>query len=330
MLFLRAIFLFTIGEQQSHFEIVMSIRNFYTFSFAVLNLSRIINTKELKGLEFLANLLSGGFMDTKPRDIDDDDAHSRAPLNGTSSNNFYEFITFTERTVCLPHEEASELRAQRELTDGSGRIRAPVKVKCLLGNGTNNDTLLVIDSLKQVSQLLGPLGNSTKRNQPGICGLILFYAKSCMSSSMAAPHMNALPKYFPDIRVAAIDSFRFHSVNTDFGIIALPTLMLFHHGRPVVKFNETSFTVNNFVKFIARHTDIEPTTSKVYVTSGDFQGPLPNTIEKDTDHCLWLAWVFIFLCASYHFLRSKYCAQIVEIVKRNWRESSETHQELTN
>lgn len=289
-----------------------------------------IKTKELKGLQFIANFLSGDFMDRNSDtngNSDDDDAHSK--LNATSictiNHSFVDYVTYAERRICFLNGEADEIRMDQEAAaNASGRRRrAPIKVKCLPSNDTTNGTLIVIDSLKEVAQLLGPLGNLTKRTQPGICTLILFHTKSCVSSSLAAPHMNALPKYFPDIQMGAIDSFRFHSVNTDFGIIALPTLMLFHRGRPVVKFNESLFSVNNFVKFIGRHTDIEPITSKIFVTSDDFRGPLSNKVEKETDHCLWLAWIFIALVICYHFARSKYFAQIIEVIKRNWRESSE-------
>lgn len=280
-------------------------------------------------MHYIANILSGQFIERvgDANTVDDDDLQSKLSSSTDVTNlvtGFIDYVGYVEQRICLPVDETEELtRASNEANGGSGRRRAPIKIKCLAGNETANATLLVIDSLKDVTKLLGPFGNVTKRTQPGICAIILFYTKSCMSSSMAAPHMNALPKYYPDIRMGAIDSFRFHTVNTDFGIIALPTLMLFHRGRPVVKFNESQFTVNNFVKFIERHTDILPSTSKVFVTSDDFRGPLPNVVEKDTDHCLWLAWVFIGLVAIYHFVRTVYFAQFIEVIKRNWRESSE-------
>lgn len=289
----------------------------------------IIKTKELKGLQFIANFLSGDFMDRSSdgnASSDDDDTKLNATSICTINYSFIDYVSHAERRVCFLNGEADEIRMDQEAAANAGgrRRRAPIKVKCLPSNETANSTLIVIDSITQLAQLLGPLGNVTKRTQPGICTLILFYTKSCVSSSLAAPHMNALPKYFPDIRMGAMDSFRFHSVNTEFGIIALPTLMLFHRGRPIVKFNESLFSVNNFVKFIGRHTDIEPVTSKIFVTSDDFRGPLSNKVEKVADNCLWLAWIFIGLVICYHFARSKYCTQIIEVIKRNWRESSET------
>lgn len=283
-------------------------------------------TKELKALQVIANFFSGDFLERRAQPADDDDAHlTIAPFRITNFT-FIEFITHADRRMCLLNEETYRLQKMYEKSNGR-RTRMPIRVQCLPQNDTSNVTLTVIDSLKEVAQLLGPLSNITKRTEPGNCALILFYTKSCVSSSLAAPHMNALPKYFQDIRMAAIDSYQFHSINTDFGVLALPTLMLFHRGRPVVKFNETAFTLNNFVKFIERHTGMKTSSSKVFVTSADFRGPLSNKLEKDTDYCLWLSWAFIAFCCVYHFFRSAYFAQVVEIIQRNWRESSEATQQ---
>ena len=97
--------------------------------------------------------------------------------------------------------------------------------------------------------------NITSRQSPGNCVVVLFYSVSCPFSSLAAPHFNALPKYFPDIKMAAIDAMKYRSVNAQFGIVGTPTMMLFHNGRPTAKFNETSqYDLKVFSKFISKHT----------------------------------------------------------------------------
>lgn len=258
--------------------------------------------------------------------VNNDDIAFQSTSRGDTNiqTGFVDYVSYLERRICLPIDERAELDRAGYNMAGAKRKRTPIKVKCLTNhNATTNATLMIVDSLKDVTALLGPYENGT-RAMSGICAVILFYTKSCASSALAAPHMNALPKYYTDIRMGAIDSFRFHSVNSDFGIIALPTLMLFHRGRPVAKFNESHFTVYNFIKFIGRHTDIYPNTLKVFVTSDDFRGPLPNNVEKDTDHCLWLSWLFIVVVLIYHFSKSTYYAQIVEVMRHYWRESIET------
>ena len=44
------------------------------------------------------------------------------------------------------------------------------------------------------------------RSQPAVCLLVLFYGRSCPFSAAAAPHVNALPRAFPDLQVLAVDA----------------------------------------------------------------------------------------------------------------------------
>lgn len=327
MLLIRCLITFLTGNERIILNKCQKL--FYILNLSVLLYVSKINTKELKGFQFLVSLISGEFMETRHKEPDDDDSATQMISIGETNYNFIDFITYSDKKVCLDYEFADYQRALKQNAESGNKNRGPIKVKCLTDNKTNG-TLHLIESLKDVATLLGPVGNSTKRTDAANCALILFYTRSCTSSTLAAPHFNALPRYFLDIKIGAVDSFRFHSLNTEFGIIGLPTIMLFHQGRPVVKFNETSFTINNFVRFITQHTNIEPTTTKLFVTSADFHGPLPNTIERDTDYCLWMAWIFILVCVCYYFTKSKWFAQIVEIIKRNWRESSETQNEVIN
>lgn len=46
------------------------------------------------------------------------------------------------------------------------------------------------------------------------------------------------------------------SFNTQFGIVGVPTVMLFHNGRPASKFNDSEYTLEMFTRFITRHTGI--------------------------------------------------------------------------
>lgn len=74
---------------------------------------------------------------------------------------------------------------------------------------------------------------------------------------MAAPHFNALPRFFPDLKMVAIDVIKHRSMNAQFGIVGTPTLMLFHNGRPAAKFNETSeYRLELFSNFITKHTGL--------------------------------------------------------------------------
>lgn len=217
-------------------------------NFSILAFTEITRTSavELKGLRFLINVLSGDFMDNKPQDDSTNDGDitvtSKASnpylLNGHTIYTFLDFITYQDERQCWPHEyfDAFVNAAEARGNSGSGKTdgkKAPIKVRCLPDRG--NGSLQIIQSLKEVVILLAPHGNNTKKTDPGNCALVLFYTKTCPISASVAPHYNAVSKLFPDIQMGAIDSFRFHGLNTDFGIVGVPTIMLFHQGR--VPFN---------------------------------------------------------------------------------------------
>lgn len=41
---------------------------------------------------------------------------------------------------------------------------------------------------------------------PAVCSLVLFYARSCQFSILAAPHFNVLPRIFPQIKMVAFNA----------------------------------------------------------------------------------------------------------------------------
>lgn len=178
---------------------------------------------ELKGLRFLINFISGDFMESKPQNEIDPNSANYIVSKGHTDYNFLSFITYEDTKKCLLYESTT---ASDQNGDGK---KAPIKVKCIPGQG--NGTLQIINSLKEVVTLLAPHGNKTKRMEEGNCALVLFYTRTCQGSALVAPHFNAVSKQFPDMKIGAIDALRFHSLNTDFGIVGLPTVMLFHQGK---------------------------------------------------------------------------------------------------
>lgn len=185
-----------------------------------------------------------------------------------------------------------------------------------------------MNSLSEVMSLIAPSPGSTKNDhQPGNCVVMLFYTKFCPGCHVLIPHYTSLARNFPDVKVAAIDAFEHPGLNTDFGIIGLPTVVLFHNGRLLQKFNITqSATVTNFVNFITSNTNLRPNTSNVVVTSDDFSptSPLRLSMQEDKfDPYLWMSWIFIVACAVYYFTKSRTYGQIVEMINRTWRESNE-------
>lgn len=167
-------------------------------------------------------------METKRDEAPSDDLLSYIPSKGQTIYRFIDFITYTDQMQCLPYEYN-----EHQLSDHQSESskKGPIKVRCLPNRG--NGSLQIVNSLKEIVTLLAPHGNSSKRSDEGNCALVLFYSKTCIHSAAVAHHFNAVSTFFPDIRMGAIDALRFHGLNTDFGIVGLPTIMLFHQGKSI-------------------------------------------------------------------------------------------------
>lgn len=281
---------------------------------------------ELKKFQFLFRLVSGELMDSKTatNERTESGVNLRKAEIGFCPNTFIDFMANTEARMCLTN-------ADEALTKGLKSTKAVNKKYFNCKEYDGNGTLILINSVKELIDLLASDTNGTapvnkSRSNLGNCVLVLFYARSCPSSAQVAPHFNALPRQFHNLKIAAVDALKYTALNSDFGIIALPTVLLFHQSRPVVKYNETVYSVKNFIKFIHRHTSLASNSlNTAYVTSEDFKGPLSNKMVFERDPVLWMAWAFIVLCSCYYFSRSRLYNQFVDMVKRNWRESGAQH-----
>lgn len=224
----------------------------------------------------------------------------------------------TNETIDQPANITSALAVNVTLQNASDESNVTQKyVSCASGFGSN-EVQLVNDT--ELVKLLLPNTNVTNRETTANCVAVLFYSQYCPFSSMAAPHFNALPRAFPDIKMVAINAMMYHLFNTQNGIVGVPSLLLFHNGRPVAKFNDSEYTLELYSRFLMKHTGIKAADMS-YVTSADFTGPVLSVPSKDTDLFLGLSWAFIIICAAYYFTKSKWWRWIVETVQNNWRES---------
>jgi len=202
-------------------------------------------------------------------------------------------------------------------------IPKDIRVACL-----NNTHETVVEVFNSTTALMSSLYiNNDVRNSttPSNCSMILFYARWCPFSAKAAPHFNALPRVFPSLKTAAIDATLHTSVNTYFGIISVPTVMLFRNGKLVAKFNQSTFTLPRFVDFISAITDLQ-VAEKVNVTSQDFSGPLPSAPIKELNLYLYLAWIFIGICCVNYARKSQVFKTLIEFVRNTWREAEAQHE----
>lgn len=190
-------------------------------------------------------------------------------------------------------------------------------VSCIPNQG---DSVVQIVNDTELIKLLLPKPSITKRDTQATCIVILFYSKYCPFSSMAAPHYNALPRAFPTIKMVAINAMWYHIFNAQNGVVGVPSLLLFHNGKPVAKFNDSEYTLELFSKFLTKHTGINA-EEKSFVTSADFTGPVSSVPSKEDDILLFLSWSFIVICVAYYFSKSKYWTWIVDTIQNTWRES---------
>ena len=125
----------------------------------------------------------------------------------------------TEATESKPEDVPSKPARKKRFPVVAG---APAEVV----NGTHFLELLADQSDPAV----------TNRSTPGQCTLGFFYAEWCPYSAAAAPHFNALSRLFPDVRLLAVDTGSaayVSGINTQYGVMALPTVILFHNARQV-------------------------------------------------------------------------------------------------
>jgi len=165
----------------------------------------------------------------------------------------------------------------------------------------------------------------TNRRMSGMCSLVLFYARSCQFSTLAAPHFNVLPRIFPQIKMVAFNAISEQRFNTMYGITGVPSLVLFHNGKPIAKYNGSDYSLYEFTKFVIRHTDLIP-NEKVEITVTDFVKPVPGYGNRDYDYSLWLAWFVIIFWMLVYVRTMNIWKKFVEDIKNIWRESEAQHE----
>ncbi|KAI8036327.1 thioredoxin domain-containing protein 15 [Drosophila gunungcola] len=251
----------------------------------------------------------------------------------------YSFDTYAlleERRTCATDDEHI-----LHLTQAPPVRKPPFLIKCLQElepseNGTAAEPgLLIMRSAKEIVSLLKPIGNATKRHEPGSCVVVHFCTASSLECARVAPVMNLLPHLFPTLPIAYVDAYEFGRFNAEFGIVSLPTLMIFHQGRPLIKYDPSwsDSEKRSFGKFIMRHTNVrtvDPQAIHPDILNRSRREPLSNVPIVQTDYYLGLAWAFILACLANYLRQTVFWKQLVEMVQRNWRESEETQMEMVD
>ncbi|KAH8384705.1 hypothetical protein KR093_005652 [Drosophila rubida] len=254
-------------------------------------------------------------------------------FRGQCPYTFETYALMSDRHTCGLNDEhilhLSELPHQR---------KPPLLIRCLQqepeldANGVaHSSKLLMMKSAKEIANLLKPIGNATKRHEHGSCVVVHFCTRTSLECARVAPVVNLLPHLFPTLKVAYIDAFQFTRFNAEFGIVSVPTLMIFHQGRPLIKYDPPWQDPSNisYAKFISRHTNIKIVNPRTLAPMARLI-PLTNKPDEKTDFYLGLAWLFILICLGNYMRRTLLWKQLVEMAQRNWRESEETQMEMVD
>jgi len=165
----------------------------------------------------------------------------------------------------------------------------------------------------------------SNRSQAATCSLTLFFASWCDFSASAAPHFNALARVFPQLKLYAVDSSMHHSLNTQYGVMAVPTLLVFHNSRPLYKYNYTEYSLASFTTFVSLLTGLDP-QNVTEPSDEDWEGPVPSIAVKSHNYYLLLAFLFTLLCGLREFSKSPLAGQLVDTLRNAWREAEIQHE----
>ncbi|XP_062510158.1 thioredoxin domain-containing protein 15-like isoform X2 [Corticium candelabrum] len=129
--------------------------------------------------------------------------------------------------------------------NGTKTTTASKKFTCL-SNVTANDKVVIINSSDVFSAV----------NETGsVCCAVLFFARWCRFSAKAAPAFNALVRVIPELQKFAVDMSSFSPLNSQLGIVSLPTLLFFKGGKVILRFN-TTITLENVADFVMHYTGV--------------------------------------------------------------------------
>lgn len=259
--------------------------------------------------------------DDHPEDIDIpnvDESETEESLLSNVVSDVNKTLTSLYNTVTLANVTVENK------TQSTNETRKLVKCKEIVYEEEIQPSVEIINGSSNLAKLLQIKPDITSRDQEADCVLVLFFARACPFSAHAAPHFNALARAYPNVKLVALDALKYHGINAQYGIVGVPTLKMFHNGRPVGKFNGTEYNIHSFSKFVNAITGMSP--EALVVMSKDFQGPVSSVVEKETDYFLVLSWIFIIICSVYYFMQSKWWGMIVEMVQNNWRESEAQHE----
>jgi len=236
--------------------------------------------------------------------------------------------------------DEAEASGSTNNSTGGGESAARPRLHCVLATATddeknvegggvavNGPRVQVVNGTElqlRLSEEFSP--NVTNRTFPGLCSITLFYGSWCNFSAKAAPFYNALPRYYPGINMYAIEATNNINILAQYGVIALPSILVFHNSRPMFMFNTTEHSLESYVQFLTPLTGISPRKTKLDVSEDDLLGPVPTTVVVQFNYNLLVASLFLVTCAIVNLSKSTYIGSVLDNLRNAWREVEIQHE----
>lgn len=167
-------------------------------------------------------------------------------------------------------------------------IRWPCKPYTMLSsNETLSPSVVIINNETTLGNVISSM-NGTKE-----CGVMLFYSPYCEFCTNLAPLYNAVGRSYSNLIVIASDAQKVMGMSARYGIVGIPTILLFYSGKAVAKYNR-SRTVKDFEQFIVELTGLTPSIG-FNITSDDQLGPISSKPKESRDYYLIFSVAFVVI-----------------------------------
>ena len=228
------------------------------------------------------------------KDLSENKEVSKEKLVDTNAENEKENLVKDETTKDPSKVEDGSLVVENA-EQSEENTSSPTKWPCATFNITHVDGQPMVLALSNDEKVLSVF---RVMNDSAGCALVLFYSPYCEFSMKMAPLYNMLGRIYRDLAFMAIDAQESMSMAARYGIVGIPTVVLFYSGRAVARYNR-SRTVEDFHGFIKDYTGFEPTLP-LEIMPDDHLGPLPTKVIERTTLHLSIAMGFLMTFIIYH------------------------------
>lgn len=175
-------------------------------------------------------------------------------------------------------------------------------------NETSSPSVAIINNETTLGNVISSM-NGTKE-----CGVMLFYSPYCEFCTNVAPLYNAVGRSYSNLIVIASDAQKVMGMSARYGIVGIPTILLFYSGKAVAKYNRTR-TVEDFEQFVKELTGLKPTIA-LNISREDELGPISSTPKDSRDYYLIFSLSFVVLFVISKLLGSILLNLLIRIFNR--------------